>query len=444
MGRLPPDLEEKRQRLLSAARRGAFDSYVRRGRVPKNFLRIVELTQDAKALAADTEVSLTPQKGEGRPTVHYVWRTAGDDRVRSSHAVLAGRVFSWADPPPHGHPGTEPNCRCWPEPYYGDPAVPDAMLKLVRQRKVDTGSNELWASIETVSRPDGSLAESGIVLHDGTEVHSTLTGSRITQTVSFPDRSRLQILQDGDTRSYATGNGQSLRVAWLGRALFPRFLPPLPLRAPATPSTPRHTDGQSPTDRLLTPAAIILRGAAVLHQMLTSAPQTMGASPVDTPAMAFGAWDYSSSGSDVAPVMTGTLTREQAAQFCPFLPQAQAWADEAAAFYEPVRAILGSQVFGISVHSWIKSAADSVGSPNLKAEYTIEQGLNNVPGKYAALGSLRLDLIHFVPETGTACVFDFKTGNAHLYPPRIVQIAAAVAKHFGFVQFIIIEIRPGE
>jgi hypothetical protein len=160
--------------------------------------------------------------------------------------------------------------------------------------------------------------------------------------------------------------------------------------------------------------------------------------------MAFGAWDYSSSGRDVAPVMTGTLTREQAAQFCPFLPQAQAWADEAAAFYEPVRAILGSQVFGISVHSWIKSAADTVGSPNLKAEYTIDPERSNVPGTYAALGSLRLDLIHYVPETGIACVFDFKTGNAHLSPQRVLQIAAAVAKHFGFVQFIIIEIKPGE
>jgi hypothetical protein len=45
---------------------------------------------------------------------------------------------------------------------------------------------------------------------------------------------------------------------------------------------------------------------------------------------------------------------------------------------------------------------------------------------------------------GLACVFDIKTGDAHLRPPRILQIATAVAKHFGFVQFIIIEVKPGE
>ena len=99
---------------------------------------------------------------------------------------------------------------------------------------------------------------------------------------------------------------------------------------------------------------------------------------------------------------------------------------------------------GVAFAEHKRAAAEAVGSPNLKAEYTIDPELDNVSGTYAALGSLRLDLIHYVPETGIACVFDFKTGNAHLNPPRILQIAAAVAKHFGFVQFIVIEIKPGE
>lgn len=400
MGRLPLELEEKRRRLAHAVQRGAFDSYIRHGRVPETYSRIAEMASEAKNLG-DGVALPTPgvsRLPSGRPTNHYTWRTAGDHKVRNAHAALNGRVFCWANPPEHGHPGSEPNCRCWPEPYYGDPTVPDALLALARQRQVDTGRRELWASIETVTRPDGSLAQSVIVTHDGATIHSALSGSSVTQTVWFPDQSRLQILQDGEARSYATGNGQSLQVAWLGRALFPRFLPPLPL--PAVPSPLRYPEGQAPTDRLITPAAIILRGAAVLYQMLTSAPQATGASPVDTPAMAFGAWDYSSAGRDVAPVMTGTLTEEQAAQFCPLLPQAQAWADEAAAFYEPVRPILGPQVFGISVHTWVKNAAEAVGSPNLKAEYTIDPEQNDVPGRYAALGSLRLDLIHYVPETG--------------------------------------------
>jgi hypothetical protein len=323
--------------------------------------------------------------------------------------------------------------------------VPDALLALVRQRQVDTGRRELWASIETVTRPDGSLAQSVIVTHDGATIHSALSGSSVNQTVSFPDQSRLQVLQDGEARSYATGNGQSLRVAWLGRALFPRFLPPLRLPAPSMPSPPIYPEGQAPIDRLITPAALILRGAAVLYQMLTSTPQAMGASQADTPAMAFGAWDYSSAGRDVAPVMTGTLTKEQVAQFCPLLPQVQAWADEAAAYYEPVRPILGPQLFGISVHTWIRAAAEAVGSANLRAEYTIDpaqQGEDE--GQYGKLGTIRLDLIDYRPELGLACVFDIKTGNAQLKPPRILQIAAAVVKHFGLVQFIIIEVKPGE
>jgi hypothetical protein len=35
MGRLPRELEEKRQRLVRAAQRGAFEGYVRRGYVPE-------------------------------------------------------------------------------------------------------------------------------------------------------------------------------------------------------------------------------------------------------------------------------------------------------------------------------------------------------------------------------------------------------------------------
>jgi SPP1 gp7 family putative phage head morphogenesis protein len=42
----------------------------------------------------------------------YVWRTRRDERVRRSHWMNDGRVFSWADPPATGHPGEDYNCRC--------------------------------------------------------------------------------------------------------------------------------------------------------------------------------------------------------------------------------------------------------------------------------------------------------------------------------------------
>ncbi|MBF0246698.1 MAG: minor capsid protein [Alphaproteobacteria bacterium] len=44
---------------------------------------------------------------------HYVWRTMGDDKVRSSHSEREGQVFSWDHPPEGGHPGEAPGCRCW-------------------------------------------------------------------------------------------------------------------------------------------------------------------------------------------------------------------------------------------------------------------------------------------------------------------------------------------
>ena len=33
------------------------------------------------------------------PSNYYVWRTQGDDRVRSKHAEREGEVFCWDEPP---------------------------------------------------------------------------------------------------------------------------------------------------------------------------------------------------------------------------------------------------------------------------------------------------------------------------------------------------------
>lgn len=52
-----------------------------------------------------------------RPTTHYIWRTQGDENVRSSHAANNGQVFARDDPPATGHPGEDYGCRCTAEPY---------------------------------------------------------------------------------------------------------------------------------------------------------------------------------------------------------------------------------------------------------------------------------------------------------------------------------------
>ena len=51
------------------------------------------------------------------PQDYYIWRTVGDDKVRSAHAEREGEIFNWHVPPTGGHPGEDYNCRCWAEPY---------------------------------------------------------------------------------------------------------------------------------------------------------------------------------------------------------------------------------------------------------------------------------------------------------------------------------------
>ena len=91
MGRLPRELEAKRQRLVRAAQRGAFDNYIRHGRVPETYARIAELAREAKALG-DSVALPAPAASKlpsGRPTSHYTWRTAGDHKVRTAHAAAS-------------------------------------------------------------------------------------------------------------------------------------------------------------------------------------------------------------------------------------------------------------------------------------------------------------------------------------------------------------------
>ncbi len=46
------------------------------------------------------------------PDEYYIWRTVGDDKVRSSHAEHDGYAFNWHIAPNTGHPGEDYNCRC--------------------------------------------------------------------------------------------------------------------------------------------------------------------------------------------------------------------------------------------------------------------------------------------------------------------------------------------
>lgn len=43
----------------------------------------------------------------------YRWNHQNDAKVRPAHRARGGKIFAWTRPPPDGHPGEPPNCRCW-------------------------------------------------------------------------------------------------------------------------------------------------------------------------------------------------------------------------------------------------------------------------------------------------------------------------------------------
>lgn len=74
-------------------------------------------------------------------TTHYIWRTRGDERVRSSHAANNGKIFAWDTPPDTGHPGEDYGCRCWAEPH--KPKLEESYFQTVIS-SVDDASRWGW------------------------------------------------------------------------------------------------------------------------------------------------------------------------------------------------------------------------------------------------------------------------------------------------------------
>lgn len=448
MGQLPPDLEEKRQRLVRAARRGAFESYVRRGHVPDMYSRIAEMASEAKNLG-DSVASPTPVVSRlptGRPTRHYTWRTAGDHKVRTAHAARDGQIFSWDNPSEHGHPGAEPNCRCWPEPYYGDPAVPDALLRLVPERRVNTDPDVLWASIDTLTRPDGSLATSDIVMNDGTAIDSRFAGSAAVHVVTLPDGSSVQIEKEGEARKVSAfpSHGKPLQVAGLARILFPPIMPPPPPAPRVVETTPA---GDVISLARIYPQIILFHAARALFDTLTAEPASLGADPTDVPVFVYRVWQ---SEAGAAPVLvTEVLTKEQVTRFCPHAAEVQSVIDLAAEEWAPLVPTMNPAVLGTNIHMTAKNRlnAAKLANPayaNLYAEVSLDLEAIIDPTvvgvTYGTAGSTRLDVLELVsPEMG--CVYDYKTGRAGLTTAQIMKIVMVWNNRFPGVPVVILEMR---
>ena len=78
-------------------------------------------TKRAKLIARDQTSKLNSALNQKRQTnlgvEEYIWRTAGDGRVRENHASKNGKIFRWDTPPKDtGPPGQDIQCRCVAQP----------------------------------------------------------------------------------------------------------------------------------------------------------------------------------------------------------------------------------------------------------------------------------------------------------------------------------------
>lgn len=101
--------------------------YEREGRARAEIASLIEV--DIAATEAwllrrfENELNEARQRAAG--VTHYIWRSADDSKVRSSHAERDDRVFSWDHGFPDGLPGEAHNCRC-----YAEPAIIDGQIIL--------------------------------------------------------------------------------------------------------------------------------------------------------------------------------------------------------------------------------------------------------------------------------------------------------------------------
>lgn len=116
-------LAEMEQIILRMVRDGESISNIR-----KQLVERFEVSQNrARFIARDQMSKINGQLTEERQTrigvTEYIWRTSQDQRVRSDHARLNGKVIQWDEPPitnrrtgDRNHPGGDFQCRCWADP----------------------------------------------------------------------------------------------------------------------------------------------------------------------------------------------------------------------------------------------------------------------------------------------------------------------------------------
>lgn len=437
---------EHKQHLIGLARHRAFETYLRFGRMPERDVA------PAEGKAIDPSAALP---APARPTSFYVWRSTGDDRVRHSHAARHGQVFSWLEPPAGGHPGTEPNCRCWAAPYYGDPSIPDALQSLQHAHQVDSTGSAGWTSIDTLTRPDGSLAQSVVVLPDGTQIDARFTGTLIQRVVSLGARGQVRV----DTAS-------GVQSVYLGRDARPLFQSAWTSAGPRVIRARQHVAFMGNLDTLIEPdvrrdpldpfanpslpildpnplgsmmgpdagGGLALVGLAMLAIYATqqAAPASQGLGESDKPVIVLKTWSLEVPSS--LPVRVDAQTEEQIRQSCKNGDAIEAWAAEAMLTALTHGDIRSPQTIGTRAHKLLKDKVDEMRQQfpmlygNLRAEISFVNG-EEQEVRYGTKGSSRLDILEDRrADMNAICVYDLKTGSQGLTQRRVERIGKLTAR----------------
>jgi SPP1 gp7 family putative phage head morphogenesis protein len=123
---LPIEAAERIQRLatenLQYSSRGdeMIREIMRTGEVTKSRATLIARTETARATSVLTQARAQHVGSEG-----YIWRTAKDEIVRTSHRLMEGEYVRWDTMPrlsdgTRTHAGCFFNCRCYPEPVIPD------------------------------------------------------------------------------------------------------------------------------------------------------------------------------------------------------------------------------------------------------------------------------------------------------------------------------------
>lgn len=119
VGRLRSLDSETRRRVEAMVFRAFADRWTKKRLVDELAAMTESTKKRARLRARDFASTIQSVLDEYRYTQFgldsYVWRTMGDERVRSLHEVREGRVYAWSTPPHDGHAGRPPGCRCRPE-----------------------------------------------------------------------------------------------------------------------------------------------------------------------------------------------------------------------------------------------------------------------------------------------------------------------------------------